>query len=197
MVAAGIGGGPGRAVPGCVPQHLEAALAGPDLGGLGDRRDGDPPPVDLQLDLGGALAGAGGGVGVQPARVVDGRALAEGGDLGHVDHLAQVELAAAGLDAQVAVDREVAQRVRRRDGGPADEQGGQGDQRDEGAPHGASLASSRRATGAQRTEKAGLSSRACDSRARADAGSPAQAAAMPAWKSISASWVPRRRLRVA
>ena len=107
---------------------------------LGDRRDGDPPPVDLQLDLGGALAGAGGGVGVQPARVLDGRALAEGGDLGHVDHLAQVELAAAGLDAQVAVDREVAQRVRRRDGGPADEQGGQGDQRDEGAPHGASLA---------------------------------------------------------
>ena len=78
VVVAGIGGGPGRAVPGCVPQHLEAALAGPDLGGLGDRRDGDPPSVDLQLDLGGALAGAGGGVGVQPAGVLDGRALAEG-----------------------------------------------------------------------------------------------------------------------
>ena len=105
----------------------------------------------------------GGGVGAQPARVLDGRALAEGRDLGHVDHLAQVELAAAGLDAQVAVDREVAQRVRRRDGGPAERAGRPGaTSATRSAPHGASLASSRRATGAQRTEKAGLSSRACE-----------------------------------
>ncbi len=55
--ALAVAGGPGRAVPGRVPQHLEAALAGPEARRLGDRRHGDAPPADRQADLGGALGG--------------------------------------------------------------------------------------------------------------------------------------------
>ena len=198
--APAVAGGPGRAVPGRVPEHLEAALAGPEARRLGDRSHGDAPPADRQADLGGAPAGARGGVGREAAVGLDERALAEARDLGHVDDLAQVELAAAGLDAQVAVDGEVAERVGRGRPGAGDEHGGerrQGGEDEEAAPHDPSLRSSRRATGAQRTEKAGLRLSDADRRRRAAGASPAHAAAIPAWKSISASRVPRRRLRVA
>ena len=158
----------GGAVPGGIAQHLEAAGAGAEARRLRDRHDRGPAAVDREVDLAHALGGPRGGVGLQAPVRLDRRALAEGGDLGHVHHLAQVEPAAARLHAQVAVDREVAKRVGARLGRRAHQQRGQGHHRDEDAPPAhESLASSRRATGAQRTEKAGFRASASDSRCRA------------------------------
>ena len=132
----------GGAIPGRVAQRAQAALPGQVARRLRDRLDGEGPAVDRQGDLARPLGRARRGVGLEPAGVVHRGPLAEGRDLGHVDDLAEIQLAAAGLDPQVGVDREVAERVR---AGRARQEQGEardGDQGRDDAPHDDTAASS-------------------------------------------------------
>ena len=113
----------------------------------------------------------------------------EGGDLGHVQHVADVQPVPGDLDAAEAVDREVAERVRR--SGCWSKQRGRHDE-ENGEPF---HRSSRLATGAQRIENCGFRRSARVSQARFAAAWPRQPSIIPRWKNLSASSVPSLRAR--
>ena len=147
-----------------------------------DRNERDGPPGERHVQAGCKAARVHRRVDALLSRLV-------GRDLGHVEHVAHVEAVARDLDAREAVDREVAERMRlRRDRREQrSEQQAEHDLLHEEAPF--------RATGAQRTEKWGLSARARRYHVAAPARSPRQAAIQPRWKNFRASCVPSRSER--
>src|SRR5205823_2318116 len=101
-----------------------------------------------------------------------------------VEDVADVDAVPRDLDAAEGVDREVAERVRLRR--ERREQGdGEDTDEDRHAPH-ASL----RATGAQISEKRGLSASARWNQARASREWPRHRSIIPRWKNLSGSCVP-------
>src|SRR5207237_9613416 len=108
------------------------------------------------------------------------------GDLGQVEHVDDVEPVAGDVELAVAVDREVAERMRGRGEGRG-ERGKCG-----GGKHQALHRAYPRATDDQRSEKCGLSASARRNQVRASADWPRQRSIMPRWKNFVASCVPRR-----
>src|SRR5204862_6212016 len=91
--------------------RAEAGLAGRKGEDVLHRRETDRRPADGGVDVTGERVGELGAVDGLTLRV-DLRLGLEGRDLGHVEHVEDVETVARGLDPAVAVDREVAERVR-------------------------------------------------------------------------------------
>ena len=104
----------------------------------------------------------------------------EGGDLGEVQHVPYEHPVAGELDGRVVVDREVPERVRSSSARHRKRHRGDDESDNDrcSAPH----SSAPRATGAHRTENAGLCSSALRYHARIARPSPAQPAAYPRWK---------------
>ena len=123
------------------------------------------------------------------ARPANALPLLEGGDLGEVEDLLDVDPVARDLDGAEAVDREVSEGVRERVRG-TDERAQQGDEDDEPL-HDACLL----ATGAHTREKCGLVSSALANQARAVSSRPRQRSIMPRWKNFEASSDPSRSAR--
>src|SRR4051794_29634471 len=110
----------------------------------------------------------------------------EGRDLCKIEHVTHEQPLAGNVDTCEAVDREVAERVRR--GGRRDGERRRRDENDQEPFHDANLL----ATGDQRTEKCGLTASARRNQARETAALPRQRSIMPRWKNLRASRVPSR-----
>ncbi len=120
---------------------------------------GDPPRVGVRIDATGL----------------------ERRDLGQIQHVADVEPRARGLDPAEAVDREVAERVRRRERRERERRGRESKEHE--PPHRRAFL----ATGDHKTEKCGLSASARCRNASPAARLPRQRSIIPRWKSLSAS----------
>ena len=145
----------------------------------------EPLPVHRQRQVGDDLVRERGPVGLlaEPLHLALGL---ERRDLGQVEHVHHVDPVTGRLDAAVLVDREVPERVSRRQ--RWDEQDDDHGEEQEQALH----AISSLAIGAWMKEKLGLISSALPRYSREASSLPTQRSIMPRWKSITGSRVPRR-----
>ena len=151
-------------------QRLQPAHAGRKGDRMLDRDHAQPLAVHHELELAGDPARRCRGVSLGRTHCL---ALAEGRDLRHVEDVENVDPVARRLDAAVVVDREVAERMRVRDGGSREH--GEHDQQADQASHAASLS----ARGAQRSEKVGFAASARANQGRATASPWRQRSIMP------------------
>jgi hypothetical protein len=170
-----------RLVDGGEAQGLQPARAGAELALRLDEPKHCRPAVERELQSATDLGGEAG-----PAHTLP---LLERRDLREIEHVVDVDPVAGDLDRAVAVDGEVAKRVR---GGRGGENRRQRDQEEDEALHATAL----RATGAHRSEKCGLSRSARVNQRRASAFRPRQRSIIPRWKNLGASSVPSRRARL-
>src|ERR671923_871569 len=161
-------------------ERLEPAGPG-TLGRIGlERPRGDASAVALEPQARGERPGE-----VRPPEPL---AVLQRRDLGQVHDVVDIERTAGRLDGGVPVHSEVAERVRC---GPRRSEAREKEQDGDCTLH----ASAFRATGAQISEKWGLSRSARPNHARAAPSRPRQRSIIPRWKNIIASRVPSRSAR--